>query len=106
ASARSTHVAEQTRVVPSLVRGHGRYAVISSRQPQTSRRSDWLHECSAYVGTDLAALSTYLLCGAGRCPFARPATLDSFAAKFLSSCTSTQPRVPGQVRCRPEATLP
>jgi hypothetical protein len=54
-------VAEQARVVRSLVRGYGRDATRSSRQPQAPWRSHWLLECSAYVGADLAASSAYPL---------------------------------------------
>src|SRR3954447_11718680 len=104
-SARSTPVAEQASVVHSLVRGHCRYATRSSRKPKAPRCSDWLLECSAYVGTDLTASPTYPLCGARRRSFARPPTLGSFAAKFLLACRSAQPHISGKVRCRPEATL-
>src|SRR6476646_5703017 len=105
ASTCSACVAEQARVVHSPIRGHGRDATRSSRQPQAPRSSHWLLECSAYVGTDLAASSTYPLCGAGRRSFARPPKLEAFAAKLLLASARSQPRVSRQVRCWPEATL-
>src|SRR6202162_5213232 len=106
ASTCPTDVAEQASAVRSLIRGQRRDAARSSREPQTPRRPYWLPERAAYVGTDLAASSTYPLCGAGRRPFARSQGLDLFTAKFLPARSSAQPSVSGQVCRRPEATLP